>query len=131
MTKSELLRDNNSCLGRAHDDEPVFVLRAKDPLAAQTLRLWASMARGVHENDKVERALEEAKLMDEWRADFGATRKAPPRDDSVPTSGSGASALLERGKAVASASGETERCACGESGCTGWRWRAQPSRVHV
>lgn len=80
MTKAELLRSVNSCLSRAADDEPVFVLRAKDPLAAQTLRLWASMARGVHEDDKVELAREEAEQMDAWRA-----QQFPPKTEARKT----------------------------------------------
>ena len=33
MTKRELLADPNSCLNRAADDEPVFVLLGRDPAA--------------------------------------------------------------------------------------------------
>jgi hypothetical protein len=56
VTKSEHLRDPQSCLNKAAPDEMVFVLREKDPLFAQTIRLWATMAQGVHESGKLEQA---------------------------------------------------------------------------
>ncbi len=33
------------CLGKAHDDEPVFILRAQDSLAADLVELWAIRAK--------------------------------------------------------------------------------------
>lgn len=41
MTKRELLERPNSCLNRALDDEPVFLLRANDELAPSLVRMWA------------------------------------------------------------------------------------------
>jgi len=35
------------CLGRAADDEPVFVLRAHDRIAPAIVRQWAEKARGL------------------------------------------------------------------------------------
>jgi hypothetical protein len=50
MTKRENLADPNSCLNKAEDDEPLFILRASDPLAPALVRLWASRHdRGVQE----------------------------------------------------------------------------------
>jgi hypothetical protein len=67
VNKAELLRYQNSCLNKARADEPVFVLRANDPLAAQTIRHWATMASdGVHDPEKVDRALQEADEFDRW-----------------------------------------------------------------
>ena len=34
------------CYVEADDDEPIFVLRAKDPLAPLLVRAWAGMRRG-------------------------------------------------------------------------------------
>jgi len=66
-TKAEALLQPGSCLNKAADDEPVFILRAKDPLAAQTVRLWASMASiGAHENSKIDKALDVAGEMEHW-----------------------------------------------------------------
>lgn len=41
MIKHKELADPNSCLNRAANDEPVFVLRANDPLAPKIVRRWA------------------------------------------------------------------------------------------
>mgnify|MGYP001194417691 CR=1 FL=1 len=66
-TKAQALLNRASCLNRAGDDEPIFILRAKDPLAAQTVRLWASMAAdGTHSPEKVKQALDVAETMDRW-----------------------------------------------------------------
>lgn len=40
-TKAEVLADPNSCLNKAGDDEPIFVLRANDPLAPEAIEKWA------------------------------------------------------------------------------------------
>lgn len=64
MLKCIELRDPKSCLNKAESSEVVFVLRAKDPLAAQTIRLWAAMADGVHEGWKIAEALRCAKSME-------------------------------------------------------------------
>lgn len=68
MIKRDELRHPTSCLNKAAPDEPVFVLRAKDPLAAQTVRHWATMAQGEHEDHKREEAVKLADEMDQWRA---------------------------------------------------------------
>ena len=60
-------------LGKAHPLEPVFVLRAQDALAAETVERWAIQARamGVN-NDKVQEAMALADEMRQWH-----TRKIP------------------------------------------------------
>lgn len=42
MRKTDELNDPMSCLNRANDDEPLFVLRANDALAPQLVRLWSA-----------------------------------------------------------------------------------------
>jgi hypothetical protein len=45
-TKREVLEAaarGEGCLGKAADDEPVFVLRAQDMFAGRTIQYWASM----------------------------------------------------------------------------------------
>ena len=45
MTKQEVINaaiDGEGCLGKAHPDEPVFVLRAQDNLAADLVDKWAT-----------------------------------------------------------------------------------------
>lgn len=68
MIKRMELLTPTSCLNRAHPEEPVFVLRAKDPLAAMAVRHWATMAFGRHEADKLKEAEKLADQMDAWRA---------------------------------------------------------------
>lgn len=66
MRKSQELQEPNSCLNKARGDEPIFVLRAKDPIAAKVVTVWAMLARGVHEEEKCEQALQDAREMEEW-----------------------------------------------------------------
>jgi hypothetical protein len=60
------------CLGKAADDEPVFVLRAQDELAPLVVAAWASMAADVgHRPDKVTEAMKCADQMRLWQAANG------------------------------------------------------------
>jgi len=73
LTKLQVI-EGPSCLTRAADDEPVFVLRARDPMAPLAIRAWAeqSLNHNVHETEKVMRALEEATEFEQWRVErFG------------------------------------------------------------
>lgn len=56
------------CYEKAEPDEPMFVLLARDPLAAEVVRAWVEFARhdGIHE-EKIAEAEECADLMDAWR----------------------------------------------------------------
>jgi hypothetical protein len=67
MKKCDEMREPKSCLNKAADDEPIFVLRAKDPRAAETVREWARTSIGIHEPSKIDEALKIADTMDEWR----------------------------------------------------------------
>jgi hypothetical protein len=67
VLKLNELLNGSSCLNRASPDEPIFVLRAKDICAAQTIRLWAAMAHGKHEPEKLIEAREIADEMEKWR----------------------------------------------------------------
>ena len=69
MLKRDELSDPKSCLNKASDDEPLFVIRAKDPMASRVVAFWAEQARGVHEDDKVDRAQREADEMRDWYAE--------------------------------------------------------------
>lgn len=59
----------DSCLNKADADEPVFVLRAHDRLAADTIRHWAGLrlAQRGPQDHKAREALECADSMDRWR----------------------------------------------------------------
>ena len=67
MLKKLELATPKSCLNKPAADEPIFVLRAKDALAAMTVRHWATMAEGEHEADKLDEARKLADAMDDWR----------------------------------------------------------------
>lgn len=69
MLKRNELAVPFSCLNKAASDEPLFVLRANDPLFAPTVRLWAAMADEVHSPDKISDAHNIADEGDKWRQD--------------------------------------------------------------
>ena len=71
-TKYEMLaaaQHNEGCLGRAAVDEPVFVLRAKDPAAAVIVRIWCQLGWHMahHDKDQIDGALKIADEMEAWR----------------------------------------------------------------
>ncbi len=66
MFKCQELIDPRSCLNKADTLEPLFVLRAHDPVAPQTIRHWATMAEGLHEQEKIVEALRAADAMEQW-----------------------------------------------------------------
>ena len=72
---------NINCLAKAEDDEPIFVLLARDPLAPALVRLWAEArglaAREQRDGDKADEAERVADDMERWAAEhpdhgFGA-----------------------------------------------------------
>ena len=66
MEKRYELAQPASCLNKASATEIIFVLRANDPIAPQTIRHWATMAEGLHEPEKVIEARACADAMEEW-----------------------------------------------------------------
>lgn len=63
----ELATQGKGCLGKAADDEPVFILRAQDAEAADLVELWAIRAqRGGTHPDKVREAHDLAEAMRAW-----------------------------------------------------------------
>ena len=78
MVKSEevaALGRGEGCLGRSQDDEPVFVLVARDKFSADTIRWWAKQVvlKGQRSqvDPKILEALALADQMDEWREAHG------------------------------------------------------------
>jgi hypothetical protein len=75
--KRDELINPEGCLNRAANDEPIFVLRANDELAASVVRVWAQYyyARKValhgdlttKQRKKYDEALQLAQQMDDWR----------------------------------------------------------------
>jgi hypothetical protein len=70
-TKRDSLIDARSCFSKAAPDEPIFVLRGKDPLAPLVVKLWAQMATSVgtygHEENKRASAYDVAAEMERYR----------------------------------------------------------------
>lgn len=57
------------CYHAAADDEPMFVLLARDPLAPGLIRQWAAMRKAARgDSPKVGEAENCADSMDEWRS---------------------------------------------------------------
>lgn len=71
MGLAKIERENaangKGCLGKAADDEPVFILRAQDALAADLVETWAIQANVAGcPWDKVKEAKQLAQAMREW-----------------------------------------------------------------
>ena len=68
-------KKDDECLRKAGDDEPIFVLRAQDELAAPTVRAWAAFARARGVSDeKVIEAETLALSMELWAHRGGQTK---------------------------------------------------------
>lgn len=66
-TVDQALR-GEGCLGKSQDDEPVFVLVARDRFAASTVRQWAANVAHFHGHSaKTDEAYAQADKMDVWR----------------------------------------------------------------
>lgn len=75
LAKIEIERANRGegCLGKAHPNEPVFILRAQDALAADLVERWSYEAQAVGcAPDKCREARDLAEEMRRWH-----TRKNP------------------------------------------------------
>lgn len=79
MQKNLELSRPDSCFNKAEDDEFVFVLRANDPIAPQTIRHWCTMAVGLHEPEKIAAARRIASAMEEWKKNKNAPVCAPEK----------------------------------------------------
>lgn len=71
MTKRELIDDQNSCLNRAEEDEPVFVLLGRDTAAARAILDWVNerVSLGLNKigDTKMDNAIEVARQMRAYR----------------------------------------------------------------
>lgn len=72
MQKKLEVSNPDSCLGKAKEDEMIFVLRAKDPVAPHVIREWvkARIEAGLNtpSESKVKEALLSASVMEQQRA---------------------------------------------------------------
>lgn len=73
-------KNDDACLAKVADDEPIFVLRAKDLLAPMIVLHWAELASrlGCLDQGKWDEAIELAEKMDEWQRNH-------PDDAHMPT----------------------------------------------
>lgn len=85
MTKGEELvaaANGKGCLGKANDNEPVFILRGQDMLAPAVVRMWADMldavakASSTKNRSKQHRKAHDARLL-AARMEAWPTRKMP------------------------------------------------------
>lgn len=76
MTKREVLdaaAKGEGCLGRSHDDEPVFVIVGRDRVAPTIVRIWAMLARILGTpTRKCATAVTEAGAMEAWQKARGS-----------------------------------------------------------
>ena len=78
---------NYDCYEKAADDEPIFILRANDPLAPKLVRKWVAMDMGEKKHTKKTikkwmNAVHIADDMEKWKRKHVLTGKEAP--DSVP-----------------------------------------------
>ena len=66
MLKRDELTNPKSCLNKAADDEPVFVLRAQDFTAPIVIREWLRINAGTIPFDKAEEARQLIAAMENW-----------------------------------------------------------------
>jgi hypothetical protein len=74
MYKAELIEK----LSHIPDDEPLFLLRARDPIAEEIVREWARRAKKMLEVNKPKR--EEAKHCADLMAEWGETHEQKTPD---------------------------------------------------
>jgi hypothetical protein len=76
MTKREVLdaaANGEGCLGRCHDDEPVFVLVGRDRAAPLAIRTWAMFAQLLGSpRRKVRQALADVTIFECWQKERGS-----------------------------------------------------------
>jgi hypothetical protein len=67
-------KSTSTCLQKADEDEPIFVLRAQDVFAPGVVRQWAYRVSTEIGKDhpKVKDALEVAKAMEKWQNKKGS-----------------------------------------------------------
>lgn len=77
MQKQQELDDPESCLNRAHADEAMFVLLARDAAASATVRFWIDERIRLGKNNRHDMQIHSAEnLADLMDAQFELRRKA-------------------------------------------------------
>lgn len=72
MTRSKELSDPNSCFSKAKEDEPMFVLLARDVMAPDIVREWCrqriKFLNQSPADEQIKEAMAIAQQMEEWKA---------------------------------------------------------------
>lgn len=80
MLKRDELKYSHSCLNKAAMDEPLFVLRANDPISAKVIHYWCQLAVGIHEPMKIESARQDAQIHhDYWISKHPSQTSGKPK----------------------------------------------------
>lgn len=66
--------------GKIAEDEPVFLLRAKDKLAPDTLRFWADGVEVTGNNELAEHIRAHADAMEKWQEKNGCKLPDAPKE---------------------------------------------------
>lgn len=71
MLKRDEVAVPTSCLNKSADDEPIFVLRGKDPATPVTIRMWVEarllLGKNQPDDDQIREALELAEKASRFR----------------------------------------------------------------
>lgn len=77
-------KENHDVWGRAEDDEPVFPLLGRDPMAGILIRLWAHLRQEAGEDPaKIEEALHVAASCEQWAISKGKEAKVVAAVESL------------------------------------------------
>lgn len=80
MLKKEEIAEPNSCLNKAKDDEPIFVLLGRDPVAAKVVRFWIieriKAGLGTLADKKIQEADGFQRTMEEYYKSLNEQKKA-------------------------------------------------------
>lgn len=66
--------------GKIGEDEPVFLLRAKDTFAPTVVRLWAELVDASGDEDLADHVFKHAMDMERWQNENGAKNPDTPED---------------------------------------------------
>jgi len=85
MEKVVEMADPFSCINKAEDDEPIFVLLARDRMAPKVVRAWVHEARahGEKDEEKLAEATACAYAMEQWRLKHRPVNNGPNTDGPV------------------------------------------------
>lgn len=79
MIKRDELNDPESCLSKAHANERLFVLLARDPAAPVAIRAWIAerirLGKNAPDDAQILEAIECVRLMEVERAEIESTRR--------------------------------------------------------